>query len=211
MFIYHSIYFMKKKTIVFLLFILPFVLMGQSFKKEIREHRKRYKNEFLTEERSPIKKDDLKYLRFYKADESFKVKAAFRRTPSSQPFDMATYSGKTKNYIQYGEIIFSLEGKEIKMSIYQGIDLGKIPAYKDYLFLPFKDGTSGTETYGGGRYIDLNINDIQNDTVIVDFNKAYNPYCAYSSGFSCPIPPRENHLSLHIKAGEKNFAKEGAH
>lgn len=202
---------MIQQKIIFLLLMLPFCVFGQSFKKEIKEHRKRYKNEFLTEERSPIKKDDLKYLRFYKADETFKVKAKFQRTADKQPFDMATYSGKTKNYIQYGEIIFSFEGKEVKMAIYQGIDLVKIPTYRDFLFLPFKDGTSGTETYGGGRYIDLNINDIQNDEVVIDFNKAYNPYCAYSGGFSCPIPPRENHLLVSIKAGEKIFAKEGEH
>jgi uncharacterized protein (DUF1684 family) len=83
-----------------------------------------------------------------------------------------------------------------------------MPKYKNYLFVPFKDMTNGKETYGGGRYLDLETTDIQNDSVILDFNKAYNPYCAYSNGYSCPIPPKENHLAVSIEAGEKTFGKE---
>ncbi|HNJ28593.1 MAG TPA: DUF1684 domain-containing protein, partial [Ferruginibacter sp.] len=78
----------------------------------------------------------------------------------------------------------------------------------DYLFVPFTDLTTGDESYGSGRYIEFYIQDIQGDgTLQLDFNKAYNPYCAYASGFKCPIPPRENALNVAIKAGEKNFAK----
>ena len=79
--------------------------------------------------------------------------------------------------------------------------------YKDYLFIPFTDKTSGIETYGGGRYIDLVLSDIVNKTCTIDFNKAYNPYCAYTAGYNCPIPPKENDLPVAIKAGELNFAK----
>jgi uncharacterized protein (DUF1684 family) len=81
-----------------------------------------------------------------------------------------------------------------------------MPQYKDYLYLPFKDFTNGESTYGGGRYLDFKMSDIQeNQTIIIDFNKAYNPYCAYSDGYSCPIPPSENHLQVFIEAGEKNI------
>ncbi len=82
------------------------------------------------------------------------------------------------------------------------------PTYKNYLFLPFTDLTSGEESYGGGRYIDLETTDIFNNKVIIDFNKAYNPYCAYASGYNCPIPPRENDLPVAVKAGEMNFGKK---
>jgi len=79
--------------------------------------------------------------------------------------------------------------------------------YKNYLFLPFTDATTGVETYESGRYIDLQTGDIKNNQVVIDFNKAYNPYCAYVSGvYNCPIPPRENHLPVAILAGEKRFA-----
>ena len=81
--------------------------------------------------------------------------------------------------------------------------------YRDYLGLMFTDKTSGKETYDAGRYIDFNIGDIKNDKLVIDFNKAYNPYCAYVKGkYSCPIPPRENYLPIAIEAGEKNFGKK---
>ena len=79
--------------------------------------------------------------------------------------------------------------------------------YRNYLFVPFTDATTGDESYGSGRYLEFYIADIQNNTLQLDFNKAYNPYCAYAAGYKCPIPPRENNLPLAIKAGEKNFAK----
>ena len=79
---------------------------------------------------------------------------------------------------------------------------------KDYLLVPFGDATSGFESYGGGRYMDFNIPDIKNNKVVLDFNKAYNPYCAYVSGkYNCPLPPRENELPVAIFAGEKTFTK----
>jgi uncharacterized protein (DUF1684 family) len=79
------------------------------------------------------------------------------------------------------------------------------PQYKDYLFLPFKDETNGFETYGGGRYMDVRISTLKDGKIILNFNKAYNPYCAYGDGFNCPIPPLENHLNFSIKAGERDF------
>jgi len=80
--------------------------------------------------------------------------------------------------------------------------------YADYLFIPFTDNTSGNESYGGGRYLDYKISDIKNNKLLLDFNKAYNPYCAYTTGYNCPIPPAENDLKVAIKAGEKAFEKK---
>jgi hypothetical protein len=82
-----------------------------------------------------------------------------------------------------------------------------MPEYRDYLFLPFKDATSGQETYGGGRYLDLRTGDIQNGQVMLDFNRSYNPYCAFKEGYPCPIPPKNNVLSVSIEAGEKAYSK----
>ena len=75
--------------------------------------------------------------------------------------------------------------------------------FVDYLFLPFTDLTNGEATYAGGRYIDLAIPD--GDTLIIDFNKSYNPYCAYNKKYSCPIVPKVNHLEIDINAGVKAF------
>jgi uncharacterized protein (DUF1684 family) len=94
--------------------------------------------------------------------------------------------------------------------VYQSEELMKLPDYADYLFLPFTDATSGEESYANGRYIDLRIKDIGNNQYTIDFNKAYNPYCAYVSGkYNCPIPPAENNLAVAIRAGEMKF--EGSH
>lgn len=89
-------------------------------------------------------------------------------------------------------------------------DLLQRAEYHNYLFLPFTDVSNAEETYEGGRYMDLTTGDIQNNTVLLDFNKAYNPYCAYVSGkYNCPIPPKENALPVAIKAGEKAY--QGSH
>jgi uncharacterized protein (DUF1684 family) len=85
------------------------------------------------------------------------------------------------------------------LNVYQSHTLREKEGYKDYLFLPFTDLTNGNETYGSGRYIDLRIP--ERETIIIDFNKAYNPYCAYNYGYACPIPPKENKLKVEIRAG----------
>ncbi|RYD73146.1 MAG: DUF1684 domain-containing protein [Sphingobacteriales bacterium] len=99
----------------------------------------------------------------------------------------------------------SIDGKSFKLNIYQSQDLKKIEKYKNSLFLPFTDLTSGVESYGGGRYVDLEIP--EGELIPIDFNTAYNPYCAYNHKYSCPIPPQENDLAIEIKAGVKKFKK----
>ncbi len=191
---------------LFSLFFLPTLsTQGQDFNKEIKSHRKAYKKSFLTEERSPLHKKEVRFLNFFNPDQNYQVKAVFTTTPDSAPFDMATYSGITKSYRQYGTLTFHINGTAHQLSIYQSMLLMRMPGYKDYLFLPFKDLSNGDSTYGGGRYLDFRFEDIKNDTLIIDFNKAYNPWCAYSDGYNCPIPPLENHLDLAIPAGEKNY------
>ena len=104
-------------------------------------------------------------------------------------------------YDLYGIATFDLEGITYKVNVYQSHRLRSLPGFRDHLFFPFKDLTNGEDTYGGGRYIDLTIP--KGDKIVIDFNKAYNPYCAYTSGYSCPIPPRENYIEHEIKAGIK--------
>lgn len=184
------------------------ISIAQDYSQELIAHRKAYRNDFLTHQNSPLKEDDLQYLKFFDADESYRIKAEVIAMPGTLPFDLPTYSGNTKQYIKYGELHFQIKGSKLKLSIYQSVALSAKPEYKNHLFIPFKDETSGIETYGGGRYIDCLTTDIKDSNLILDFNKCYNPYCAYSSGYSCPIPPDENNLSVKILAGEKNFDKE---
>ena len=118
---------------------------------------------------------------------------------------MKTSTDRLPEYVKYGEASFEIEDEKIILNIYQNIKYSKIEEYKDDLFLPFTDYTSGDGSYCGGRYIDLKIPD--NEFIILDFNKSYNPYCAYNKKYSCPIPPIENDIVLRIEAGIKDFSE----
>lgn len=155
-----------------------------------------------------VQKKDKKYFQFFTPDSKFKVSAKFTRVIDSVGFIMKT-SGKTpKRYYRYGIVSFKIVDSVFKLTVYRGADLMQTVLYKNHLFLPFTDLTSGEESYGAGRYLDLETTDIVNNQLILDFNKAYNPYCAYSDEYNCPIPPRENYLNIAITAGEKNFGKK---
>lgn len=152
--------------------------------------------------KSPLTKEDrLKFKGhdFYPIDMKFCVEAKLVKSKNEQTFQMKTTTDRKPMYVKYGEVHFKLNNKKYKLSVYQSMDLLNKPEYRNYLFLPFKDNTSGVETYGGGRFMDLQIP--KGDKIIVDFNKAYNPYCAYNHKYSCPVPPPENFLKTDVKAG----------
>ncbi len=162
--------------------------------------------EFGTKETSVLTEKDFKNfkgLEFYPIDSTYRVTANFIRTPDEKPFLMPTTTARMPEYVKYGEAVFSLKGKKFTLSLYQNTDAAFQKKYKNYLFLPFTDYTSGNGSYGGGRFIDMLIP--PGDNIVVDFNKAYNPYCAYNPTHSCPIPPEENDLKTFIKAGVKAF------
>ena len=118
---------------------------------------------------------------------------------------MKTSTDRLPVYLKYGELVFNLKGGPFLLNFYQPPDLIVMEGFEDYLFLPFLDETNGLESYGGGRYIDARIP--EGNTIVIDFNKAYNPYCAYNDKYSCPLVPRENYLKTRIEAGVKTFAK----
>ena len=156
--------------------------------------------------KSPLMKDDLKQFKgldFYPIDEKYIVEAIFIRTKKEKSFKMKTTTSRTPIYKKYGELHFSIDGKELKLNVYQNVDLKKKSGYDDYLFLPFSDLTCGKDSYIGGRYIDMRIP--KSGKVTIDFNQAYNPYCAYNYEYSCPIVPLENDLDIEINAGVKKF------
>jgi uncharacterized protein len=154
-----------------------------------------------------VGKDDKKFIHFYPVDKSYRVTASFKKINDAEGFYMNTASGMKQKYFHYGLLTFKLHDSLIHLHIYRSASLMKQEKYKDYLFVPFGDATSGFESYGGGRYLDFIISDIKNNRLVIDFNKAYNPYCAYTTGYNCPIPPKENLLSVPIPAGEKNYGK----
>lgn len=195
--------------ILFLMFLLPYADGKEDkYADAIAQHRQHYKEEFLTEKNSPLKATDTGYLRFYAPDEKYSVTAEVILTKDAQPFKIKTHTQKEKDYKEYAVLKFRLKGKNLTLHAYQMVNWEKVESHKDLLFIPFTDETNNKETYGGGRYIDLSAKDIKDGKIELDFNKCYNPYCAFAEGYSCPIPPRENSLDIEIKAGEKLFDKE---
>lgn len=140
-------------------------------------------------------------LPFYEPDSAFVVYATVKKIKKAKWFFMKTTTDRLPEYRPYAEIKFELEGKNHRLICYQSRQLMNNPDYEDYLFLPFTDLSSGEGSYGGGRYLDLRLGEIKKGRVVLDFNYAYNPYCAYNHKYSCPIPPAENHLNVAIKAG----------
>ena len=188
-----------------------FLTSCSSIHKEIRAHRQTYKQDFLKDPRSPLKESDLKHLNFYPPSADAKIEADFILTPDEKPFDLPTYSGITRSYRKYGEAKFLWKGQPAKLSIYQNMTHISNPVYSDYLFLPFKDLTNSVSTYGGGRYLNISKADTEDGKVTIDFNKSYNPWCAFSDGFNCPVPPVENHLPFEVQAGERQYKGEVKH
>ncbi len=139
-------------------------------------------------------------LDYFDFDTSFQITARFKKKKGPK-FEMPTSTDRLPVYRRYGYIYFTINGEERQLTVYQNVELTKREGYEDYLFIPFRDATSSKETYGGGRYLDTRIPD--GKELLLDFNQAYNPYCAYSHRYSCPIPPEENTLKTSIEAGEK--------
>jgi uncharacterized protein (DUF1684 family) len=162
--------------------------------------------EFADREESPLLDQDFenfKSLAFFPADLKYRVMAHFTPIENAEPFEMSTTTDRKPMYRVYGTLDFEIENSPCRLTIYQNLDLMKKEEYQNYLFIPFTDLTNSTETYGGGRYLDLELP--LEEEVLLDFNKAYNPYCAYNYKYSCPIPPMENDLNVFIKAGVKRF------
>lgn len=172
---------------------------------EIKKFQKELNEEYKNEKESPLRGENFKKFKnhpFFPINLKYYVKAKLVKNDNAAPFEIPTSSGKTKKYREFGKVYFKINGKEQVLTVFQSLSLLENPEYKDYLFLPFRDATNSKETYGGGRYLDLRIP--KNDELIIDFNKAYHPYCAYNAtDYNCPIVPEENWLKIAIEAGVK--------
>jgi uncharacterized protein (DUF1684 family) len=192
------------KKICFLLSLLHILLLNAQ--ETAKAFQDTLNKEYSTREDSPLTEEDFKVFKgldFFPINEKYIVAAQFTRTPDEKVFKMKTTSTRLPEYVKYGELSFTIDGKPFKLNLYQNIELNQKEGYEDYLFLPFSDLTCGKESYIGGRYIDMRIP--EGDKVTIDFNKAYNPYCAYNHKYSCPIVPLENDLGIEILAGVKKF------
>lgn len=143
---------------------------------------------------SPEQKRDFKGLNYFHGNPALQLRIPLNTDVAHDVLEMETTSGEVQVYRREGSITFEIEGQNVILYLYSSEGA-------DELFLPFRDATSGKESYGGGRYLEAALS--EDGTVLVDFNYAYNPYCAYNEDWSCPLPPVENWLSAPIRAGEK--------
>ena len=150
------------------------------------------------DEESPIKdKATFKGLKYYPFNKDYVVDFVLEKAEKAKTVELKMTDGTTEKLILFGNIKGEIGGFTVSLVLYQHED--------GNFFLPFKDKTAPTETYGGGRFLDLPLTNVKNNRLRVDFNLAYNPYCAYNEDFACPIPPAENTLQIRIEAGEKLF------
>lgn len=188
-----------------LLFTCLFSISGisQTYEDSIREKRVLHYAELTDPKSELLTQDEIDHfegLSYYEIDTFYRIQTSFTKSKGKR-FEMPTSTDRTPVYRRFGYIDFKLNDSTYRLTVYQNCELKKYKKYKDYLFIPFRDVTCQTESYGGGRYIDTEIP--KGKTLLIDFNKAYNPYCTYSIRYSCPIPPAENTLKIAVPAGEK--------
>jgi uncharacterized protein (DUF1684 family) len=158
------------------------------------------KDEFFKHDwQSPLEADqrrDFTGLKYYPENPALRLTVPIEPYADRESVTMQTSTGSVREYVKYGQFSFEVNGETATLQVYQDADGG-------YFFLPFVDATAPEETYGAGRYLDIEQN--ADGTFTIDFNYAYNPYCAYNDKWSCPIPPRENRLKVRLEAGEKSY------
>lgn len=167
----------------------------QDFQAEQNEH-------YLNKKTSPLTRKERRNFgghEFYSVDLSYVVEAKFIKILKEDTVELMSSSGNVKYYRPYATISFEIGGIDCELTAYQSMRLRNIEEYKNYLLLPFRDATSGKSSYGGGRYLDIEIT--TDSTIVLNFNLAYNPYCAYTSGYNCTVPPEKNTLTAAVKAG----------
>lgn len=183
------------------------VEVSEEYRASVIEYRKEKNRQFKDSTQSPLADryiEKFNGLNYYPFKEEYVVEALFVKNEHPDTFVMKTTGPKQPRYSTYGTLHFSLYGKDVTLKVYRNLKNKSSEEHKNYLFVPFTDQTSGDETYGGGRYLDLYIP--LGDTVRLDFNKAYNPFCVYNyTEYDCPIPPVENRLPVPIEAGEKDY------
>lgn len=202
---------MKRFIVAFLAIQFCLSCSGQEKRKPVgeSEFQKEMNAKFKDASTSPLTVKGLKKFKgldFFPVNNKFKVVAKLTKTPEAKIFSFPTTTSRIAKYKKYGVISFKIDGKEFELDIYKNPN--PTPDYGDYLFLPFLDKTNGKTSYRGGRFVEITTKDEQGDgTIMVDFNKAYNPYCAYSDRYSCPITPRDNSLDIEINAGVMAYKK----
>lgn len=204
---------MKRKNVIALLAVIVLALTlfysfqssqdDTAYQDEIKKEREEKDRFMRTSPESPFARNPEAYkgLNYYPPDIRYRIIANLEPIENKKSVVLTTNDGKEQRYVEYAYADFNLDGVHNRLLI---LEIAEMGPFRGKLFLAFGDETSANETYGAGRYLDLTKTP-GSSTIKLDFNLAYNPYCAYDHSFSCPLPPRENILSIPIKAGERFY------
>ncbi|MFC5271587.1 DUF1684 domain-containing protein [Adhaeribacter terreus] len=191
--------------IIAVYFLSDLIFNNSQYLETIHLERKTKNREFkgrnspLTEPERP----SFDSLDYFAPNPEYKFLADLEVYENPETYPMQMTGGEPEQYFKFGKATFELEGKPYSLTLFKKVKEEGQPK----LFVPFTDKTNGFETYGGGRFIDLPMPGTNAAGIEIDFNKAYNPFCAYNSEYNCPVPPQENRLQIKIPVGEKTFHK----
>jgi uncharacterized protein len=192
--------------LVLFYFIKDSVLSDSAYVAGIQKERQDKNLTFRGSKGSPLEDADrttFDSLHYYHPDIIYRVEADYKVFTRPDTVQMPLTTGESEPYLKYGQASFTLEGQKHSLFLYL-----KVNTTDSLLFVPFTDQTNGAETYEGGRFLDVVKPDTNAELITLDFNKAYNPYCVYNYNYSCPVPPRANHLNIALRAGEKAYTKD---
>jgi uncharacterized protein (DUF1684 family) len=205
------------KKIAFALLLIGIVLyslpesaqVDKAYNAQVQQARRQKNLQFRTAADSPLlagEKLGFDSLKYFPPDVNYRITAHLHRLDAAlaPPLNLRQSDGSTEVYRQWANVDFTIPGQTALQKLVLLQKAGPAGA-QEALFVPFTDATNGHQTYGGGRYLDLPLPADGAAEITLDFNAAYNPYCAYNSAYSCPVPPAENKLTVDIAAGEKAF------
>ncbi|GAB2957249.1 DUF1684 domain-containing protein [Hymenobacter coalescens] len=182
---------------------LDLVLSDDQYLYKLKQERKQKNEQFRSHRESPLPEElheNFDSLRYYPANAAWRLTAHLERLPAGDTISLPLTEGGADKYTRFGRARFTWQGHEQTLTLLQ-----RVSKTDKTLFVPFTDKTNGRGSYGGGRYLDVETPGENDQQVVLDFNRTYNPYCAYGTNFSCPMPPKENWLAIEVPVGEKTY------
>ncbi|MCJ8167285.1 DUF1684 domain-containing protein [Pontibacter sp. E15-1] len=196
-------------ALVLFYFVQETFFNDDNYIKPLLQERKAKDLTFRSRANSPLPDEarrSFKNLSYFEPDMEYAITAKLEKLPQQDTLELPLTDGSTEAYLRYATASFEVAGQPQQLTLYKQAapEAGKEPQ----LFVPFTDKTNGYDTYGGGRYLDIPFEE-NATTVVLDFNRAYSPFCAFNPDYVCPVPPKDNRLDVAIPAGEKGY--EEAH
>jgi len=184
-------------------FLQDLVFNDDQYAARLRKARKEKSDGFRRVQGSPLseaQRNTFDSLKYYAPDKAYRLDARLEQFAQRDTVEMPLTDGKADKYLRWGRATFKLNEQDYKLTLFL-----KVNSQDSTLFIPFTDRTNGHATYGGGRYLDTTLPRPDDKEIVLDFNTAYNPFCAYNDTYACPVPPQDNRLAVEIKAGEKAY------